>query len=71
MKKNVFEVKAPLCDEDGLMLMEGERLIMIDENQFQIVKGRCEGMEITLIPIEQGNCLRFTGLFWDGKIIHG
>lgn len=71
MKKNVFEVKAPLCDEDGLLLMGGERLIMIDEDQFQMIEGRCEGMEITLNPIEQGNHLKFTRLFWNGRIIHG
>jgi len=71
MKKNVYEVKVPLCDEDGLMLMEGERLIMIDEDQFQMIEGRCVGMEITLNQIEQGRHLKFIRLFWNGKIIHG
>ena len=66
MKYNVYEVKTPLCDEDGLILMEGERLIMIGEDQFQMIEGRCKGMEITLNPIEQGNNLKFTRSLWDG-----
>lgn len=65
MKKSILLVKAALFSEDTLLLMEGESVVQIGEDRFEVIKGRNVGMEVNLSQIEQFLHLKFTDEYFD------